>query len=181
MERACYLRASRPKARHKVADFCSAPMAGFYDAVDNWVAHTVFPCRDALIGGVGMERIVTIGLCLAFFSASGCATITRGKHDVLQINTNPSGAQVQTSNGFSCASTPCAIKMPRRSELVVNITKARCQPIAINVTHRTADAGAAGVAGNVLVGGLIGLAVDASSGASQDLVPNPVEVDLACR
>lgn len=112
---------------------------------------------------------------------SGCATITRGSDDVLQIITEPSGAQVQTSNGMSCSSTPCALKMPRRSDLVVNITKQGCQPVAVNVTHKTADSGAAGVAGNVLVGGLIGLAVDASTGASQDLVPNPVAVNLQCR
>jgi len=48
------------------------------------------------------------------------------------------------------------------------------------VTHKTADAGAAGVAGNILVGGIIGLGVDAATGASQDLVPNPVEVKLEC-
>ena len=29
LERACYLMASRPKARNQVADFCSAPLAGF--------------------------------------------------------------------------------------------------------------------------------------------------------
>jgi hypothetical protein len=34
LERACYLRASRPKAHHQVADFCSAPMEGIYAAVD---------------------------------------------------------------------------------------------------------------------------------------------------
>jgi len=35
LERACYLRASRPKARHQLADFCSAPLAGCYAAVDS--------------------------------------------------------------------------------------------------------------------------------------------------
>jgi hypothetical protein len=111
---------------------------------------------------------------------ANCATITRGSDDVLEIKTEPAGAQVQTSNGFSCSSTPCAIKMPRRSEFVVDITKAGCRPIEVNVTHKTADAGAAGVAGNILVGGIIGLGVDAATGASQDLVPNPVEVKLEC-
>lgn len=70
--------------------------------------------------------------------------------------------------------------MPRRSELVVDITKASCRPVEVNVTHKTANSGAAGVAGNVLVGGIIGLGVDAATGASQDLVPNPVEVTLDC-
>ena len=34
LERACYLMASRPKTHNQVADFCSAPMAGCYAAVD---------------------------------------------------------------------------------------------------------------------------------------------------
>lgn len=110
----------------------------------------------------------------------GCATITQGTTDVLEIRTEPSGAQVQTSNGLSCASTPCALKMPRRSELVVKITKPGCRPAEVNVTHKTSGSGAAGVAGNVLVGGIIGLGVDAATGASQELVPNPVEVTLQC-
>jgi len=50
-----------------------------------------------------------------------------------------------------------------------------------NVTHKTAGSGAAGVAGNVILGGVIGLGVDAVTGASQDLVPNPLEVTLQCR
>ncbi len=37
------------------------------------------------------------------------------------------------------------------------------------------------MAGNVLVGGIIGAGVDASSGAVLELVPNPVEVQLECR
>lgn len=128
-----------------------------------------------------MKKITLTLAALALLITAGCATITRGKQDALEINTEPSGAQVQTSNGFSCASTPCALKMDRRSDLVVNITKKGCRPVAVNVTHKTADSGAAGIAGNVLVGGIIGLAVDASTGASQDLVPNPVIVKLQCR
>ncbi len=35
------------------------------------------------------------------------------------------------------------------------------------------------MAGNILFGGLIGVAVDSSTGATNDLVPNPIEVKLA--
>ena len=115
---------------------------------------------------------------IAIMLLANCATITRGSDDVLEIKTEPAGAQVQTSNGFSC--TPCAIKMPRRSGLVVDITKSGDRPVEVNATHKTSNSGAAGVAGNVLVGGIIGLGVDAATGASQDLVPNPVEVTLDC-
>lgn len=116
----------------------------------------------------------------ALLTTANCASITRGTNDVLEIKTDPAGAQVQTSNGFSCGSTPCAIKMPRRSEFVADITKQGCKPVEVDVTHKTAGAGAAGIAGNVLVGGVIGLGVDAATGASQDLVPNPINVKLEC-
>ena len=112
---------------------------------------------------------------------AGCATITRGENDTLVINTTPAGAQVEVNNGKSCTSTPCAIEMPRRSNVVLTISKARCTPVQVAVTHRTADGGSAAMAGNILVGGIIGLAVDASTGATQDLVPNPVTVTLQCR
>jgi len=36
------------------------------------------------------------------------------------------------------------------------------------------------MAGNIFVGGIIGVAVDAGSGAMNDLVPNPVNVTLDC-
>lgn len=119
-----------------------------------------------------------IALCLLLIS---CTTVTRGTKDVLVIETTPSNAQVQLSNGMRCNSTPCALKMPRRSELALNITRKNCEPVLMNVTHRTANAGAAGIAGNVLVGGFIGLAIDGSTGASQELGPNPVKVDLTCK
>ena len=124
-------------------------------------------------------RKMALGVCALMFTAN-CASITRGTNDVLEIKTDPAGAEVQTSNGYSCGSTPCAIKMPRRSELVVDITKPGCRPMEVNVTHKTAGSGAAGVAGNVLVGGIIGVGVDAATGASQDLVPNPIDVKLEC-
>lgn len=43
-----------------------------------------------------------------------------------------------------------------------------------------ATSGGAALAGNVLVGGIIGLGVDAATGASKELTPNPVRVTLEC-
>ena len=115
------------------------------------------------------------------FFVTGCATVTRGTTDALVVNSTPQGAQVQLSNGMSCTSTPCTFKLPRKSELEVTVSRSGCKTVVTNVSHRTAGAGAAGVAGNVLVGGIIGLGVDAATGASQELVPNPLEVTLECR
>lgn len=118
-------------------------------------------------------------ICVAAMLAmGGCATVTRGSEDAWVVNTDPNGAKVETTNGHQCPSTPCSIKMKRKSEFTATITKPGYKTATVQVTHKTANAGAAGVAGNVLLGGVIGLGVDMYSGASQDLTPNPVSLKL---
>lgn len=115
---------------------------------------------------------------LAALSAGGCATVTRGTEDAWEISSDPVGAKVETSNGHQCPATPCAIRMSRKSEFTATVTKEGYKSATVTVTHKTAGAGAAGVAGNVLVGGVIGVGVDVVTGASQDLTPNPAFVKL---
>ncbi|WP_303360147.1 translation initiation factor 2 [Paracoccus sp. (in: a-proteobacteria)] len=117
----------------------------------------------------------------SILSVAGCATITRGTTDVLVVNSTPSGAQVQLSDGQTCNGTPCTFKLPRKSELNVLVKKDRCEPQQVRVTNKIAGSGSAAMAGNVVLGGVIGAGVDASSGAMRDLTPNPVEVTLNCR
>ena len=124
---------------------------------------------------------IGVAIPLAFVLMLGaCATVTRGTNEVLEIRTEPSGARVSTSNGMSCEDTPCGLKMPRRSNLTVEITKKGCKPVEVQVSNQTAGGGGAALAGNVLVGGVVGLGVDAATGASQELVPNPIDVRLEC-
>lgn len=142
--------------------------------------------RAAMAGEVGgnimadhtgrLARLFAV-LC-AGSSLAACATVTRGSEDAWVIQSEPSGAKVETTNGHQCQATPCAIKMKRKSEFTATLSKPGYKPATVQVAHRTALAGAAGVAGNVLVGGVIGLGVDLYSGASQDLTPNPVTIKL---
>lgn len=123
-----------------------------------------------------MKNLITVA-CVAV-ALAGCSTVTRGTNDTWVVETTPPGAQVTTSNGYQCASTPCAIKMPRRSEFVATISRDGYETVEVNVTHQVSSAGGTAMAGNVLVGGLIGAAVDAGTGAMNDLVPNPVIIEL---
>jgi hypothetical protein len=61
----------------------------------------------------------------------------------------------------------------------VTIAKAGYEPIETDDKSQIVGAGAAGMAGNVLVGGLIGVGVDAYTGATKGLKPNPITVSLA--
>jgi hypothetical protein len=108
-----------------------------------------------------------------------CATITRGSTQAFVVETTPSGASVRTSLGQECSATPCTFaKVERDANFTVTVSKPGYRTTTHTITHQTAGGGAAGMAGNVLVGGLIGGVIDANSGATQDLVPNPLRVTL---
>jgi hypothetical protein len=83
-----------------------------------------------------------------------------------------------TTNGYQCQSTPCSVKMPRRSEFGVTITKPGYKTVTANVTNKVSGGGGVAMAGNVLVGGIIGAGVDVGTGAMLDLTPNPLVVTL---
>jgi hypothetical protein len=94
------------------------------------------------------------------------------------VNTTPPGAKVTTTNGFFCDSTPCSLKMPRKSAFTATITKTGFKPLQVIVTNHVAAGGGVAMAGNAIVGGLIGAGVDLATGAMLDLTPNPVNVAL---
>jgi hypothetical protein len=48
----------------------------------------------------------------------------------------------------------------------------------VPVATKFAGAGAAGLAGNVLVGGVVGMGVDVATGATLEHFPNPVAANL---
>lgn len=126
-----------------------------------------------------MKLIAQAALALALVSTSACATITRGTTEAFMIETTPGGAKARTSLGTMCEPTPCVIpKVSREAEFTVTIEKEGYQTATYNVTHEMAGGGGAGMAGNVLLGGVIGAAIDANSGATQRLVPNPLKVTL---
>lgn len=123
-------------------------------------------------------RFLAIGLIAVAIELTGCATITRGTTEVLVINTDPPGAKVEISDGHQCTS-PCSVELKRKNDYHVKIAKAGYEPIDTDVKSQIVGAGAAGMAGNVLVGGIIGVGVDAYTGATKGLKPNPLTVSLA--
>ena len=123
-----------------------------------------------------MLRWVLLASCAALAS---CATVTRGTTTAFVVETIPSGAQVSLSTGQVCNATPCTFaRISREAEFSVTVSKAGYETTTHAVTHRMANAGGAGMAGNAILGGVIGLAIDANSGATQDLVPNPLTIHM---
>lgn len=116
---------------------------------------------------------------LAVLSMSACATITRGTMQAFEVKTTPPGARVETSNGLFCEATPCVFQnVPRNSNFEVTITKPGYKTMVAKVTNTTSGGGGMGMAGNIILGGVIGAVVDGTNGSMQDLVPNPLDVTL---
>ena len=57
---------------------------------------------------------------LAFLLA-GCATMTRGTQERVDVETVPSGASVTASTGQACSPTPCSLQLSRRSRPVLSV------------------------------------------------------------
>ena len=108
---------------------------------------------------------------------TGCASVTRGTTNQVQINSSPPEAHARTSMGHSCT-TPCTLQFARRDEFTVLISKPGYHSVEIPVRTQVAGAGVAGFAGNIVLGGAVGMVVDASTGATLEHVPNPVTADL---
>jgi hypothetical protein len=116
-------------------------------------------------------------LLSAAIALAGCASITRGHQNSVQISSNPPGASVRTSMGHTCVA-PCTLQFGRKDEFSVVVSMAGYETQEVPVRTQLANAGAAGFAGNVLAGGVVGMAVDAASGATLEHCPNPVAVTL---
>jgi hypothetical protein len=123
-------------------------------------------------------RISLLALIAGTLSLGACATVTRGTTEQVTFDSEPPAA-MRTSTGLTCPTTPCTLQVDRKSEFVATFSKDGYASQDVMVQTRVAGSGAAGFAGNVLIGGLVGMGVDAATGATLEHYPNPVTVSLA--
>lgn len=125
-----------------------------------------FP-RTLLLGAAALASLLQIG----------CATITRGTTEQFKVESNPSAASVRLDTGET-GITPATFTVPRKRDLIVTVSKEGYETVTRTIGTKIAGKGAAGLAGNALIGGVIGIGVDAVSGASLNHEPNPLIVNL---
>lgn len=117
-----------------------------------------------------------LSCAIALLALAGCASVTRGSTNEVNFTSAPTGALVKTSTGQSCT-TPCMMIFDRREEFVTTFTLGG-EERTIDVTTDLAANGAGAVAGNILAGGVIGMGIDAATGAALDHFPDPVHADF---
>ena len=121
-----------------------------------------------------MLTIAAVGLCLG-----ACNTMTRGTESEVTITASPRGARIWTSLGHRCPSSPCVVKVERKTDFIAYAEARGYRQGSIEVKAQLSDKAAPGVIGNaILPGGSVGLVVDVASGANLDHVPNPAHIDL---
>lgn len=124
-----------------------------------------------------MKLSLVYPLAISCMLITGCATITRGTTEVLIIESFPSGAVARLSNGKICI-TPCSLTLSRKESLNITFEKDGYESASAMVTSGISGEGGAGIAGNVIVGGVLGIGIDSYSGAAKSLIPNPVIIRL---
>ncbi|MFB2553381.1 translation initiation factor 2 [Ensifer soli] len=108
----------------------------------------------------------------------GCGSITRGTTESVTITAEPSDAEISTSTGHHCPRSPCTLDIARKTKFTAYAKKAGYETGSIEIGTKVSGNGAAGFAGNVLIGGVVGMGVDAATGASLDHFPNPAHIVL---
>lgn len=106
-------------------------------------------------------------------SLTSCATIMHGSRQSIGIASNPTDASVWVDQCYT-GNTPLIVEMTRQDNHHVRLELEGYQPYEINFSRQISG----WVFGNVVFGGVIGLAVDAVSGGIYRLTPEQVQVEL---
>jgi len=106
-------------------------------------------------------------------STWGCATIINGTTQKVGISSSPSGATV-TIDDMSFGKTPAFAELKRGEEHVVKVSLSGYRTEELVITKSVSG----WVWGNIVFGGLIGLAIDAVSGGLYTLSPEQINAEL---
>ncbi len=117
-----------------------------------------------------------LGVALCALYVSGCATIMQGKKQDIVVESSPSGATVKTSEGQRIT-TPGTLVLVRKRDVVVTVEKEGYESSSQVMKKEWSW----WLVGNILLGGIIGIAVDFTTGAAYDLNPEHLNVQLVPR
>jgi len=114
-----------------------------------------------------------IVLLLIVVTVSSCATIMQSTTQQVSFNSNPSGATV-TINGQQRGTTPVIVDLKRKDAFTVKIELTGYSPYELALTRKISG----WVWGNIVIGGLPGLVIDAATGGMYILTPEQVNAEL---
>jgi hypothetical protein len=120
-----------------------------------------------------MKAAKSIRLAIFAVAISGCATVMNGKTEPLGLSSNPSGAQA-TIDGRETVVTPVSIDLARAQSHTIVFHKDGYDEVSATVVPESSG----WIWGNILAGGIIGAAVDYSTGAAKKFSQDTVSVTM---
>ncbi len=121
-------------------------------------------------------RLLRAALVLAIACQIGaCAAIFQGTHENIPVQSAPSGASVATNPATGTFTTPTTLDLQRKETYVLTFTAAGYSPASFTISSHLQ---AGYVVADVLLTGLIGVVVDAATGAWYSLHPESATVSL---
>lgn len=120
-----------------------------------------------------MRRTILLTLTPLALLMTGCASIMHGTKQDVGISSTPTNARV-TVNNMPLGQTPLVAKLARGDNHIVKIELDGYQPFEATLTKKVSG----WVWGNIVFGGIIGLAVDAMSGGLYVLTPEQLSAQL---
>ncbi|MBI3996419.1 MAG: PEGA domain-containing protein [Candidatus Omnitrophica bacterium] len=119
----------------------------------------------------GIVRV--LAAVLACSTSLSCATVIHQTRQDVGIASIPSGASVAIDNRPT-GKTPLVADLKRKENHFIKIEMLGYETYETTVTHKVSG----WVWGNVVFGGLIGLAIDALSGGMYKLTPDQITAEL---
>lgn len=120
-----------------------------------------------------MKSLYSAYVLLGSLFITSCASIVNGSKQSIGFSSSPDGATVSI-DGMPRGRTPITVKLERNEDHTVRVTLPGYYPYSATLTHSVSG----WVWGNILLGGIIGLAVDASTGGLYVLSPEQVQAQL---
>lgn len=118
-----------------------------------------------------MRGVVLIACLLAV----GCGAIFNGTRQTVLATSSPAGAQIKAEPGALQFTTPASISLERKNEYVLTFSKEGYSPATFQI-QKSLNAGVLVL--DVLFTGLVGVIVDAATGAWYKLAPESATVVL---
>ncbi len=115
----------------------------------------------------------SLAILLLGLTATSCASIISTNKQGVRITSYPAGAVI-LDNGTNIGRTPITAQLSRKNDHMIQLKLDGYQTFEISLTKKFNEV----ALGNILLGGLIGLGVDAISGAIYKLSPSEVLYDF---
>lgn len=112
-------------------------------------------------------------LASVLITLAGCVTMMQGTSQGVAISSNPTGAMIRV-NGEQKGITPAVLDLSRKGNHLVSLQLDGYQPYEAALSKQVSG----WVVGNILFGGLVGLAVDAISGGLYKITPETISGTL---